>query len=610
MTMIVADTRPIGSNLAINPKNLGQGLGVNATNLDSSQGDFRGRRAVTTAHTLVNYGGAAVVTASIAGTTMTVSGVTSGALVIGATLAGTGVTSGTRITAFLTGSGGTGTYTVTPSQTTASTTVTATLTQQHAIYRMGRETASDTQYWLAFTIDVDFARSLLASDPTERIYGTGGSFAKPYYTDNTFLGSTPYPTGGYEIGVPAPATGMTATVNTEGTGSAETRIYVSTYLRYNDDESAPSAGVKLICKKGSTVDLSAFPSDPAATIGVDRRRIYVSVGTDDFRKCGEAVLATTTITDTGTRSDILQTGGTTAKPDWLPPPDDMLGIIELWSGMHGGFDGKQFLTCQAFNPHAWPVQYRRQVPDTIVGTAKWGQNWLLATTGLPRVVMGTTPLAMADTPIPFMEACLSKRSVVGVGHGVCWASSRGLCYHGRMGTKVLTDGVLTQAQWRALDPDSIIGAAWQGYYIGFYDDGTKKCFMIDPAAPEKGIIWVNQGCYALFSDPLSDTLYLLDSSNVIKKWDAGTVGSATFRSKVFRHPQAVTPGAARIIATTYPVTFSMWADGDLKVNALSVTSDTAFKLPSGYWAEEFQYQISGTGPVEGVFIAEEMVDLP
>jgi hypothetical protein len=65
----------------------------------------------------------AVVTGSISGTTLTVSAVTSGALVVGATLTGTGVTNGTYITAFGTGSGGTGTYTVTPSQTVSSTTV-------------------------------------------------------------------------------------------------------------------------------------------------------------------------------------------------------------------------------------------------------------------------------------------------------------------------------------------------------------------------------------------------------------------------------------------------------------------------------------------------------
>jgi len=79
-----------------------------------------------------NLGVAAVTTADIAGTTMTVSAVASGVLAVGATLSGTGVTAGTRITAFLTGTGGTGTYTVSPSQTVASTTINATGTADAA----------------------------------------------------------------------------------------------------------------------------------------------------------------------------------------------------------------------------------------------------------------------------------------------------------------------------------------------------------------------------------------------------------------------------------------------------------------------------------------------
>lgn len=59
---------------------------------------------------------------SISDTTLSVSSVSSGELYVGATISGTGITAGTRVTAFLTGTGGAGTYTVTPSQT-ASTTV-------------------------------------------------------------------------------------------------------------------------------------------------------------------------------------------------------------------------------------------------------------------------------------------------------------------------------------------------------------------------------------------------------------------------------------------------------------------------------------------------------
>jgi len=73
----------------------------------------------------------ATFTGSIAGNILTVpaNGVTAGGINIGMTLSGTGITAGTRIVAFQTGAGGNvnegGTYTVSPSQTASSTTITA-----------------------------------------------------------------------------------------------------------------------------------------------------------------------------------------------------------------------------------------------------------------------------------------------------------------------------------------------------------------------------------------------------------------------------------------------------------------------------------------------------
>jgi len=70
----------------------------------------------------------AVFTGSISGFTLTVTGITSGAIAIGQTLAGSGITAGTTITAFNTGAGETtpgavGTYTVNTSQSATSTTI-------------------------------------------------------------------------------------------------------------------------------------------------------------------------------------------------------------------------------------------------------------------------------------------------------------------------------------------------------------------------------------------------------------------------------------------------------------------------------------------------------
>lgn len=546
--MVVALQKFVGANTVKGAKLLPDGIGVNAENLDPMADDFRGIRQATDVHTLSEFGA----------------------------------------------------------------------TQQHALYRMGRETASDTQYWLANTdTNFDFARSMLASDPKERTYGTGAVFGYPAYTDTDFLVTPPYPSTvssrrGYKLGVPAPADGMTASLLVAGTGADETRVYVATFVRANGDESAPSSTVTLVVKGGSTVTLGSLPAVVSLDPGIDRRRIYVSTG-GDFQEVIEIASGLTSTTDDGvTRGAVLQTGGSTQKPAWLEPPDDLMGLIELWGGMHGAFDGKSYRTCVPYYPHAWPAEYIRIVPDKIIGTAKWGMNWFLATSGQPRVAMGSSPLAMLDTPIPFRQACVSKRSVKGVGHGVVWASNAGLCYHGQKGTFVMTEHLLTRAQWRALSPDTIIGAVWGQWYFGFYNNGTRRGFMINTVEP-RAIIWLpDTVVYAVFEDMVSDALYLLTTSNHILKWDysTGTLATATFKSKVFRHPEATNPGCARIIATTYPVTFSLWADGTLIVNAQSVADDNPIRLPSGYVAEEFQVQISGTGPVEAVYVAEEIADLP
>lgn len=63
----------------------------------------------------------ATFTGSISGTTLTVTAVSGvGSIQVGQTLSGTSVTSGTTVTAFVTGTGGTGTYTVSTSQTISS----------------------------------------------------------------------------------------------------------------------------------------------------------------------------------------------------------------------------------------------------------------------------------------------------------------------------------------------------------------------------------------------------------------------------------------------------------------------------------------------------------
>lgn len=93
----------------------------------------------------------AVVTGSISGFVLTITNVTSGVLQVGMTISGTGVTAGTKITEFTSGSGGTGTYKVSASQTVSSTTITGTTGSGASVVSMVRPNSivtADIQYYL------------------------------------------------------------------------------------------------------------------------------------------------------------------------------------------------------------------------------------------------------------------------------------------------------------------------------------------------------------------------------------------------------------------------------------------------------------------------------
>ena len=89
-----------------------------------------------------DFGG--VFSGAISGTTLTVSAVTNGVLALGSFISGTGVTAGTYITAYGSGTGGAGTYTVSASQTVSSTTITSGDTFKIALYTSSATLSSAT----------------------------------------------------------------------------------------------------------------------------------------------------------------------------------------------------------------------------------------------------------------------------------------------------------------------------------------------------------------------------------------------------------------------------------------------------------------------------------
>lgn len=477
------------------------------------------------------------------------------------------------------------------------------------IYRMGRDTVSDVNYWLSWPTTVHAVRGFNASDTAERTYYTGDG--QPKWTDTTqALATAPYPTAARLLGVPAPATACTLAASGGASTVTETRYYVYTYVTDIGEESAPSpVSLALVCKKDDTVTVSALAAAPAGNYGINRIRVYRTQtgasGDTEFFFLREIASTLTSTTD-----DNRALGEVLPSTTWLVPPADLKHLTGAWNGMMAGISGRSVRVCEAHQPYAWPIAYEILPADyTPVALATYGQNLVVLTNGNPILVVGGSPDSLDDQPVEFLQACVAPLSAVSMGHGVAWASPDGLAYVGQGGAKLLTDGLMTRDDWQALKPETIQGCMYEGRYFGFYSPstGVRKGFVIDPANPQ-GLYFLDFGVDALYLDDLQDALYVLDGANV-QKWDAGASLTATFKSKLQRLPRPVAGFAcAEVRADAYPVTFKLYGDGVLK-HTQSVASAAPFRLPGGYMAQDWQAEIVTTQAVQGVAVAHSMQEL-
>ncbi len=477
---------------------------------------------------------------------------------------------------------------------------------RHTIWRMGRDVASDANYWLSWPTVVHAVVGGNAADTSERTYYTGDG--TPKWTDTTkALATAPYPTSSRELGVPAPSStiGLAASGGTSTT--TETRVYTETFVTDIGEESAPNpATATITCKIDDTVTISALAAAPAGNYGITLRRIYrtqtgTSGSTDYY------FLREIDSTLTGTTDDNRALGELMTTTTWLLPDAGMTWLTGLWNGMMAGIVGRAVRFCEPWVHYAWPIAYE-VLPTNAkpVALATYGQTLVMLTDGNPSIITGGSPESMDEQPVEFYQSCVAPLSAVGVGHGVVWASPDGLAYMGSSGPRLLTNGIMTRDDWQAIHPDTIQGAFYNGLYFGFYNDGARKGFIIDPAAPQ-GMFFLDFGADAVHVDALQDALFILDGVN-IKKWDAGAALTTTFRSKVFHQPRPVPAFGCAEVVGSYPCTFRLYADGVLK-HTQTVANASPFRLPSGYHGQDFQIEVATTGDIQLVAMAHTMQEL-
>ena len=466
-------------------------------------------------------------------------------------------------------------------------------------------------FWFAWGDgkQVNAAKSPLAKDAWSRVYWTGDGFPKMAPIGVATQGAGPYPSGFYRLGIPAPVSAPLVTeAGNSGTPPATqvNATYIVTYVSAYGEEGPPSPASNIITRWDGAEDQLVgkinvqLPPAPTGPYNIVTKRLYRSESGGEFLYLADFPVAQTSWLDE-TNSDGL--GIACPSLTWDMPDPTMVGLVEMPNGIFAGFFDNTLCFCEPYYPHAWPVDYQISFPDKIVGLGVTTAGLVVATTGRPRLVTGTTPAAMSASDPDADRVCVSRGSVVDMGEYVVYASTEGLVAVSGGEPQLITEGILTPEQWQALNPASIHACRYEGRYLGFYDGG---CFAL---APGEGIEFIDVHAANSYYDIAASSLYLIQGST-ISKWRGGPSMTYRWRSKIFEFP----PGSAnfscgKVVADTYPVRFRVFADQALVLDE-PVNGAGMFRLPAGYAdAREWQVEASGTAEVFSIQIANTPSEL-
>jgi hypothetical protein len=582
---------------------------------------------------------------------------------------------------------------------------------------------NDAETWLSWSRDVDVARAPLPTSVEARYYWTGDG--EPRYAEFTDLPA------GFSLGVPRPKTAPSVSPS-GGVGADVTRVYAYTFYTALNEESPESpvstlatgkvdgtwaitgmdafpasngtgtathlsgvttftntgnhwlrvgdevviAGDTLVVSEATSATAFKVPGDYSAATAWARvapwnttnmkRRLYRSAGsTGNFQLVSDNV--GTTYNDTLTDAQIL--GDELISQDWEPPPTNLKGIIALPNGAMAGFFGNQLCYSEPYQPHAWPVAYRRSTDFEIVGIESYGTTVVACTAGRPYIATGVEPSSVTVESVDKVWPCLSKRSVVSIGDGVLYATSYGMAYVGMGGSTIWTEPFFSRTEWAPLSPQSMISAMAEGRvfvrWVG--EDGSKGTMVFSPQESSTALTLLNLVPDELYADDRNGRLYMVDAVGVYQ-YDAG-VGERlrySWRSKEYHLPSPINLGAAKVdflgemteadyaeaqaeyeaavafneaLLPTYagfggvngaqingseingsdldqlPVpeldstTFTLYCDGRAVYSRVLVADQSAFKLPAGFRTDNVAVGLTGTLRVKSVKLAESMAGL-
>lgn len=401
----------------------------------------------------------------------------------------------------------------------------------------------------------------------------------------------------------------------------DTRFYIATYVTDWGWESAPSAVSEMLevdQNDSVTITVPAPPPDRHIT----HWRLYRSnVGSmaAAFQFVDE-MLATTLSYHDELKGE--QLGEPCPTLTWVEPPvrldnsspasikppkgaDPYLkGAVGMPNGIVAGFIDNFVAFCHPYHPYAWPVEYQITTEHPIVGLGVFGQTLFVGTMGNPYLISGADSASMSALKLDSEHSCVSRRSIVGVGNGVVYASPDGLCLAGPGGVQLLTGDLFSREDWQAIGPENITAAVHEGVY---YFWTATDCWALDFTGRKLGTV-TGLAATAVHRDVLTDHLYAVVGDEVRKLFSDGR-RDALWKSGVAvlaaQAPLAWAQVDSRFEAG--PVTVRWIGDDSLRHTAV-FSSIAPQRLPPGRWLEH-EVEIETASRVTKVMLAGSTAEL-
>ena len=454
------------------------------------------------------------------------------------------------------------------------------------------------------------------NDPLDRIYYTDIDYPKIRSGAATF-----------RLGIPKPAVPALGTIvvgNTENiTDVFNTRYRVTLVDAWGAEgpPSDPTLGVELGLGFSVTLDLTGTTVTGNYNFAVGALvRVYrsnSSAGEGVYQYVGEIAYGSASFVDTVTRENLqeaLPSEGWIAAPDEntaLYPDGPLASLIEAsWTGLVG-HAGNTVFCSEPGVPTAWPYYYSNQ--HKIVGVSNVQSGILVMTVAGPYLLAGSDPAALAKVPIESNQACTSARSIVDFGEYTIYASPDGLVLAQGNTATVVTSALIDKDAWQTFQPETIHAYEYEGMYIGFYgDEAGGTGFVFDPQGGRNALvtlagIGVTGGYFSGSTDTLA-VVYDNAGQRSIGEFNVGELTEYRRRTKEFLFPDPVSLHCVRIEADSYPIHLTAWADSEEK-GTWTFSNNLVVKLPGGYRAREWQWEIRGQGIVTALVFADNMEEM-